>query len=74
MGGNHSASPLWAEGRIYFLAEDGQTTVIEAGPEFKVLGRNAIGEKCQASMAASEKQFFLRTEKNLYCIGPRAQP
>ncbi len=74
VGGNHSASPLWAEGRIYFLAEDGQATVIEAGPEFKVLARNAIGEKCQASMAASEKQFFLRTEKNLYCIGPRAQP
>jgi outer membrane protein assembly factor BamB len=63
-----SASPLFAGGRIYLLSEAGETTVLEAGPEFKVLSRNALGEKCQASPAVSRGRLFIRTEKNLFCI------
>ena len=44
-------------------------TVIEAGPEFKVLAKNPLGEKTQASIAISEGRLFIRTEKNLFCIG-----
>ena len=69
VGGNHSASPIHADGKIYFLSEGGEATVIAAGPEFKVLAKNSLGEKCQASMAASAGRLFIRTEKNLYCIG-----
>ncbi len=69
IGGNFSASPVYAEGRIYFLSDAGETTVIEAGPQFKVVAKNALGEKCQASMAVSRGQLFIRTEKNLYAIG-----
>jgi outer membrane protein assembly factor BamB len=69
VGGNHSASPIHASGRIYFLSEGGEATVIAAGAEFKVLAKNSLGEKCQASMAASDGRLFVRTEKNLYCIG-----
>ena len=69
VGGNFSASPVAAEGRIYFLGDNGETTVIEAGPEFKVLAKNPLGEKVQASLAASQGQMFIRTEKNLFCIG-----
>ncbi|UCG48946.1 MAG: PQQ-binding-like beta-propeller repeat protein [Phycisphaerales bacterium] len=64
-----SASPLWADGKIYFLSEKGMTTVIQAGPEFKVLARNPIDDKCCASPAPSQKHIFIRSEKNLYCIG-----
>lgn len=67
--GKHSASPIWAEGRIYFLSENGKTTVIEAGPEFKVLAENDLKEKCCASPAVSNKQIFIRSEHNLFCIG-----
>ena len=63
-----SASPLFAGGRIYVLAESGETTVLDAGPEFKVLSRNALGEKCQASPAVSKGRLFIRSEKNLFCI------
>ena len=63
--------PLFAEGRIYFLGDSGETTVIEAGPEFKVLARNPLGEKVQASMAVSQGHFFIRTEKTLICVGPK---
>jgi outer membrane protein assembly factor BamB len=65
----YSASPIWAEGRIYFLSEKGKTTVIQAGPEFKVLAQNELNEKCCASPAVSHKQLFIRSEHNLYCIG-----
>ena len=64
-----SASPIWAEGRIYFLSENGKTTVIEAGPEFNVLAENELNEKCCASPAVSNKQIFIRSEHNLFCIG-----
>ena len=69
IGGNHSASPVSADGRIYFLSEQGETTIIEAGPEFRVLARNDIGEKCQASMAVSQGRLLIRSDRNLYCIG-----
>ena len=51
--GTYRSSPVYAGGKLYFLSEDGETTVIEPGPTFRVLERNALGEKCQASMAAA---------------------
>ena len=68
LGDRFSASPVWAEGRIYFLSESGKTTVIEAGPEFKVIAENEIKEKCCASPAISQGSIFIRSENNLYCI------
>jgi len=71
IGGNFSASPVAAEGRLYFLADDGLTTVIEAGPEFRVLARNPLGERTQASMAVSGGCLFIRTAGYLFGIGGR---
>ena len=68
IGGNFSASPVSAEGHIYFLSDDGETTVIEAKPEFTVIARSSLHEKCQASMAVSHGKLFIRTAANLYCI------
>ncbi|MDX1953252.1 MAG: PQQ-binding-like beta-propeller repeat protein [Verrucomicrobiota bacterium] len=69
VGGKHSASPVLVDGKIYFLSEEGETAMIEPGPEFKILGRNSINEKCQASMAISQGNIFIRSEKKLFCIG-----
>ena len=70
IGGKHSASPILAEGRIYFLSEpDGEATVIETGPEYKKIARNTLGELCKASMAVSQGNIFIRSEHNLFCIG-----
>ncbi len=68
LAGRFSASPIWAEGRIYFLSERGRTTVVEAGPEFKVIAENEIEEKCCASPGVSQRHIFIRSENNLYCI------
>jgi len=69
VGGNHSASPVFAEGHVYFLSESGETTVIKAGPKFEIVARNALDEKCQATLAISSGAIFLRTESRLYRIG-----
>ncbi|MFN0068013.1 MAG: PQQ-binding-like beta-propeller repeat protein [Limisphaerales bacterium] len=69
VGGNFGASPVSAAGRIYFVGDNGETAVLAAGPEFKVLARNPLGEKVQASPAISQGQLFIRTEANLFCIG-----
>ena len=69
LGGRFSASPVWAEGRIYLLSEKGETAVIDAGPEFKVMASNNLEEKCCASPAVSQGNIFIRSEHNLFCIG-----
>ena len=69
IGGNFSASPVFADGRIYVVGDGGEITVIEAGSEFKVLAKNPLGEKVQASPAISREHIFIRTENNLFCIG-----
>ena len=68
IGGNHSASPVFADGRIYFLSEEGECTVIAPGKEYRELARNAIGERTLASIAVSGKALFLRGDKHLYRI------
>jgi outer membrane protein assembly factor BamB len=69
LGGKFSASPVWADGRIYFLAENGKMTIVEDGPSFKIVAQNELGEKCCASPAISQGHLFLRTDKAIYCIG-----
>jgi outer membrane protein assembly factor BamB len=69
LGGSFSASPVAAEGRIYFVSDDGETTVVEAGVEYRVLSRNPLREKVQASPAISQGHLYLRTEKHLFAIG-----
>jgi outer membrane protein assembly factor BamB len=71
IGGNFSASPVGMEGRICFVGDDGEATVISAGPKFTVLAKNPLGEKVQASPAISQGHIFIRTENNLFSIGTR---
>lgn len=66
--GGWSASPVYADGRIYALSEAGETVVFAPGPDFKILARNALGEKTQASMAVSRGTLFLRSEKHIWAI------
>jgi outer membrane protein assembly factor BamB len=68
LGGNFSASPLEAAGRIYFLDEDGALTVVKAGKTFEKLARNELKARTLASPAAVEGALYLRTDKHLYRI------
>ncbi len=68
IGGNYSAAPLEAEGRLYFFSEEGKTTVVAAEREFKKLAENQLGDGFMASPAVSGKALFLRTRTELYRI------
>ncbi len=68
IGGNYSASPLLAEGRVYFFNEEGKTTVLEAGRQFKVLAENQLGDGFMASPAVAGKALFLRSRTHLYRV------
>lgn len=71
VGGNHSASLVYGDGKIYFQSEEGEGTVIEAGRKFVALSRNPMRERSLASYAIAGGAIFLRTEKHLYRIGRR---
>lgn len=64
----YSASPVVAAGRLYVTNEAGLTTVLAAGPEFRVLAENHIEEYTLSSLAVADGQIFLRTAESLYCI------
>jgi outer membrane protein assembly factor BamB len=66
IGGNHSASPVYADGRIYFLSEEGESVVIAPGKQFKALARNELDGETLASMAVSGGSIFVRSRTHLY--------
>lgn len=66
LGGNHSASPLYADGRIYFLSEEGESVVIAPGQEFKKLATNQLDGATLASMAVADGSIFVRSQTHLY--------
>ena len=68
VGGNYSASPVTDGKRIFFLSEEGKTTVVEAKPEYKVLAINQLNDGFMASPAVHKNAFILRTKKHLYRI------
>ncbi len=70
--GIYSASPLLADGKIFATSEDGTTTVIAAGGEFKVLGVNKLDDYTLASPAVAGGEIFVRTSKRLYCFAKGA--
>jgi outer membrane protein assembly factor BamB len=69
VNGVFSASPVAADGKIYFVSETGETIVLKSGREPVVLARNDIGERLIASPAISNGQIFLRTDDRVFCIG-----
>ena len=64
------ASPTGADGKVYVISQNGDVVVLAAGDEFKELARIKMGEApCQATIAAANGRLFIRTSRNLYCIG-----
>jgi len=68
VGGKYAASPVYADGRIYFFDQSGTTTVIKPGRALEVLATNPLSGSFMASPAVSGKAFYLRTRTHLYRI------
>ncbi len=71
IGGNFSASPLHANGKIYFHSREGVTTVLKAGTSFEVLATNELDGELMASAAVDKDALVLRTDKAIYRIEER---
>jgi outer membrane protein assembly factor BamB len=63
-----TASPWAYNGKIFCLSEDGDTFVFQAGPEYKLVGKNSLGEMCMATPAIAHGSLIIRTTSKLYCI------
>ena len=69
--GKYSSSPIAADGKVYFLNEEGLATIVNDSESFQRVARNDIGERTLASFAAASGDLFIRGDKHLYRIGDR---
>ena len=69
-----TSSPWAYGGKVFCLSEDGDTFVFQAGPEFKLLGKNSLGELCMATPAIARGSLLIRTESKLYRIQKNGKP
>lgn len=67
-GASFTSSPWAYNGNIFCLSEDGDTYVVEPGPEFKVVGTNRLEELCMACPAVVDGNLVLRTASKVYCF------
>jgi outer membrane protein assembly factor BamB len=64
-----TASPVIVDGKVYAVSEDGEVFVFPAGPSFKRLAKNSVGEKVMATPAVANNRLFIRGQEHLFCIG-----
>jgi outer membrane protein assembly factor BamB len=67
------ASPVAADGKIYIGNMDGWMVVLEAGPEWKVLTSNDLGDEIWASPAIADGHIYVRTKTKIYDFSSRAK-
>ena len=68
-----SASPWAYNGKVFLLSEDGDTFVVQAGPEYKLLGKNSLNEMSLATPAIARGSLIIRTQSHLYRIARAGQ-
>ncbi len=68
IGGTHLASPIYAEGRLYFFGWEGKTTVLRAGREYLLLAENELEGNVAATPAVASGALVIRTDHFLYCV------
>lgn len=70
-GGKYAASPIYADGRIYFFGIDGDIVTIEPGDTFQLLAETKLGDGFMASPAVVGNEIILRSKSRLYSLGTR---
>jgi outer membrane protein assembly factor BamB len=68
-----TASPVAADGKLYFTSEEGDVFVVKTGPMFSVIGSNPMGEVCMATPAVSGGVLFFRTRGHMVAIADTAK-
>jgi ankyrin repeat protein len=68
-GGAFSASPIAADGKLYFANEDGDIIVVRAGRKYEELAKNEMKEVIMSTPAISDGLIVVRTLGHVYGIG-----
>jgi outer membrane protein assembly factor BamB len=71
IGGNFAASPVYADGNMYFCSQQGKTTVVIPGRNYQAVSTNTLADGFMASPAVAGSALFLRTKTNLYRVENR---
>ena len=74
LGSGFNASPVGADGKIYISGEDGEITIVAAGPEFQQIAINSMGELLMATPALSRGVMYVRGASTLFAIGRKPRP
>ena len=69
LDGDYSASPIASDDNLFFASEDGMVSVVEAGPEFKLVSKNDMDSACYATPAIANRVMYIRTLEALFAIG-----
>jgi outer membrane protein assembly factor BamB len=71
--GRAYASGVYADGKIYYVADDATTFVIAAKPKYELIATNKLADtsRTNASPAIDNGQLLIRTDKHLYCLGKK---
>ncbi|MBX7211903.1 MAG: PQQ-binding-like beta-propeller repeat protein [Verrucomicrobiaceae bacterium] len=69
----HHASLVSAEGRVYFVNDQGTMRAVKPGATYELLAESETGEKVFASPALSDGQMFIRGDRSLTCFGKRVR-
>ncbi len=67
------ASPVVADGKLYFVSRENGTYVLDAQPKYRLLAHNTLNDKTffNGSPAISEGRILLRSDRYLYCLGKK---
>ncbi|MDD3586134.1 MAG: PQQ-binding-like beta-propeller repeat protein [Thermoguttaceae bacterium] len=69
IGGNHWASPLHGDGKVFFFDDKGKTTIVAADPkECRVLESNRLDSGCMGTPAVADGAMIIRTKTSLYRV------
>ncbi len=70
-GGSFVASPVAADGKLYFASEAGDVFVVKAGPTFELLARNSMGEVIMSTPAIAGKMIIIRGQQHVFGIAQK---
>lgn len=67
-GGAYYSSPVYGDGKIYLINQEGELTVLRAGRDWEVLATGSFEEQTYATPAIVDGRIYLRTNGHLYCF------
>jgi outer membrane protein assembly factor BamB len=63
------SSPVYADGKLFMMDNEGVMRIYEYGKEMKLLAENELGETAGTTPAFADGRIYIRGEEYLYCIG-----